>query len=135
MALNPHFLLATRNAMLDLITTKLGTSALFNIYAGVQPADTSSLTTAANVVVATPTFPTTNAFGVAAAGVITANPITADPAAVGGIAAWFALCLSTGLRVADGSVGTAGADLNLNSVTITTGASVAITAFTITLAA
>lgn len=135
MALNPHFLLATRNAMLDLITTKLSTSALFNIYAGVQPADTSAAVTAANVIVATPTFPTTNAFGAAAAGVITANTITSDPAAVGGTAAWFSLCATTGLRVADGSVGTSGADLNLNSVTITTGASVAITAFTITLAA
>ena len=135
MALNPHFLLATRNTMLDVITTQLSTSALFNIYAGVQPADASAAVTAANVVVATPTFPTTNAFGAAAAGVITANTITSDSSAVGGTAAWFALCKSTGLRIADGSVGTSGADLNLNSVTITTGASVAITAFTITLAA
>lgn len=135
MALNPHFLLATRNAMLDLITTKLGTSAVFNIYAGVQPADTSAAVTAANIIVATPTFPSTNAFGAAAAGVITANTITSDASAVGGTASWFALCASTGLRVADGSVGTSASDLNLNSVTITTGAAVAITAFTITLAA
>jgi hypothetical protein len=32
-------------------------------------------------------------------------------------------------------VGTSGADLNLNSVTITTGATVAITAFTVTMSA
>lgn len=135
MALNPHFLLALRNAQLDLITTQLGTSAIMNIYAGVQPADTSAATTAANVVVATPTFPSTNAFGAAAAGVITANTITSDSSAAGGTATWFALCKSTGLRVADGSVGTSGADLNLNSTTITTGAAVAISAFTITLSA
>lgn len=135
MALNPHFLLATRNSMLDLITTALGTSALFNIYAGTQPADTSAAVTAANVVIATPTFPSTNAFGAAAAGVITANTITSDSSAAGGTATWFALCKSTGLRVVDGSVGTSGADLNLNSVTISTGAAVAITSFTITLAA
>ena len=121
--------------MLDVITTQLGTSAIFNIYAGVQPADASAAVTAANVVVATPTFPATNAFGAAAAGVITANTITSDSSAVGGTAAWFALCKATGLRIADGSVGTATSDLILNSVTITTGAAVAITAFTVTLAA
>lgn len=135
MPLNPHFKLSTRNSMLDQITTALATSAVFNIYAGVQPADASAAVTAANVIVATPTFPTTNAFGAAAAGVITANTITSDSSAVGGTAAWFALCAATGARIADGSVGTSGSDLNLNSVTITTGAAVAITAFTITLAA
>ena len=121
--------------MLDRITTDLSTSCIFNIYAGVQPADTSAATTAANVIVAAPTFPSTNAFGAAAAGVITANTITSDSSAAGGTAAWFAICKATGLRVIDGSVGTSGADLNLNSVTITTGASVAITAFTVTFAA
>ena len=135
MALNPHFKLSVRNAALDLVTTALSTSAVFNLYAGVQPADASAAVTAANVIVATPTFPTTNAFGAAAAGVITANTITSDSSAVGGTAAWFSLCAATGARVLDGSVGTSGADLNLNSVTITTGAAVAITAFTVTFAA
>jgi hypothetical protein len=135
LALNPHFLLATRNAILDLITTNISTSAIFRIYAGVQPADTSAATTAANVIVASLLCPSTNAFGAAAAGVITANTITTDATAVGGTAAWFSIVKSTGLRVADGSVGTSGCDLNLNSTTITTGAAVSISAFTITLAA
>ena len=135
MALNPHFLLATRNSMLDLITSQLGTSAVMNLYAGVQPADTSAAVTAANVIVATPTFPSTNAFASATAGVITANTITSDSSAVGGSANWFALCASTGLRVVDGSIGTSASDLNLNSQAITTGAAVAITSFTITMAA
>lgn len=135
MALNPHFLLATRNALLDRITTDLSTSAIFRIYAGVQPADTSAAVTAANVVIASLACPSTNAFGAAAAGVITANTITSDATAVGGTAAWFSIVKSTGLRVVDGSVGTSGADLNLNSTTITTAAVVAISAFTITLAA
>lgn len=121
--------------MLDRITTDLSTSAIFRIYAGVQPADTSAATTAANTVVASLAFPSTNAFGAASGGVITANTITSDSTAAGGTAAWFALCKSTGLRVADGSVGTSGADLNLNSTTITTNATVSISAFTITLAA
>lgn len=135
MANNPHFLLALRNTILNSVTTSLGTSALFNIYAGVQPADASAATTAANAVVAALTFPTTNAFGAAAAGVMTNNTITSDSSAAGGTAAWFSFTRNTGTRIVDGSVGTSGADLNLNSVTVTTGATVAVSAFTITFAA
>lgn len=135
MALNPHFLLASRNAWLNQITTDLGTAAIWRIYAGNQPADVSSAITAANVVIASCPGASTNAFGTAAAGIMTANAITSDAAAVGGTAVWFSIVKSTGLRVCDGSVGTSGADLNLNSTTITTNATVAITAFTITAAA
>lgn len=138
MALNPHFLLTTRNAWLNQINTDLGgatAAAIFRIYAGVQPADVSSAITAANVVIASLPAATTNCFGVAAAGVMTANAITNDAAAVGGTAAWFSIVKSTGLRVVDGSVGTSGADLNLNSTTITTNAVVSISPFTITSAA
>lgn len=135
MALNPHFLVATRNAWLNQITTDLSTAAIWRIYAGVQPADTSAAITAANVVIASCPGASTNAFAAAAAGSMTANAITSDPSAVGGTAGWFSIVKSTGLRVCDGSVGTSGADLNLNSVTITTGATVAITAFSVTSAA
>lgn len=135
MANNPHFLLALRNTILNDITTSLATSATFVIYAGVQPADVSSATTAANVAIASLSFPSTNAFGAAAAGVLTANTITSDSSAVGGTAAWFSIQKATGTRVIDGSVGTSGADLNLNSTTVTTGAAVAISSFTVTFAA
>jgi len=135
MALNPHFSLATRNQMLDQINASVGASAVFVIYAGVQPADVSSATTAANVAIASLAFTQSSAFAAATAGAITANAITSDSSAVGGTAAWFSIQKATGARVADGSVGTSGADLNLNSVAITTGATVAITAFAITIAA
>lgn len=135
MANNPHFLLAYRNTSLDGITTSLGTSAIFRIYAGTQPADTSAATTAANTVVASLAFPSTNAFGAASGGVLTANPITSDATAAGGTAVWFAICKSTGLRVIDGSVGTSGSDLNLTSTTIATNSAVSISAFTVTFAA
>ena len=135
MALNPHFSLATRNAWLDRITTDCGTSAIFNIYAGVQPADVSAAVTAANVIIAALAFPATNAFAAAAAGSMTANTITSDSSAVGGTAVWFSVTKNTGTRVLDGSVGTATTDLVLNSATITTGATVSISAFTVTSAA
>jgi hypothetical protein len=135
MALNPHFSLATRNAWLDRITTDIGTSAIFNIYAGVQPADVSAAVTAANVIIATLSPTSSSAFAAASAGSMTANTITSDSSAVGGTAAWFSITKSTGARVLDGSVGTATSDLVLNSVSISTGATVSIAAFTITSAA
>jgi hypothetical protein len=135
MALNPHFSVAVRNKMLDDITVSIGTTAFLCLFAGVQPADVSAAVTAANVTVAICAFPSTNAFGAAAAGIMTANTITTDSTAVGGTAVWFSITKVTGTRVADGSVGTSGADLNLNSAVISTGAAVAISAFTITIPA
>ena len=86
-------------------------------------------------IVAALTFPSTNAFGAAAAGSMAANTITSDSSAAGGTATWFSFTKSTGLRVVDGSVGTSGADLNLNSTTVSTGAAVACSAFSVTFAA
>jgi len=132
---NPHYRQTTRNTMMNTITTDLGTSAIFVLYAGVQPADANTATTAANTVVASLAFPSTNAFATAVAGVITANTITPDSSAAGGTATWFSMQASTGARIADGSVGTSGADLNLNSVAIATGANVSVTSLTVTFAA
>ena len=132
MALNPKFRLAARNAALDVVDTEVGTTAVFVLYAGVQPADTSAATTAANVSVANLTMTSTSAFGAAAAGVMTANAIANDTSAAGGSANWFSIEKVTGQRVIDGEVGTAGSDLNLNSQAVTTGATVSISAFTVT---
>lgn len=135
MAQNPHFSVASRNDALDAIDAYLSTSCIFTIFAGVQPADVSSATTAANTTVATLTFPSTQAFGAAASGVLTANTITSDSSAAGGSANWFSIRRNTGARVIDGSIGTSGSDLNLNSQAVSTGAAVSISAFTITFAA
>jgi hypothetical protein len=135
MALNPHFLLALRNTILNAVNTSVGTTAVMNFYAGVQPADVSSATTAANTVVATLSFTSTSAFGAAAAGVLTANSITSDTSAAGGTATWFSVCKNTGARVIDGSVGVSTSDIIVNSTSIATGATVALTAFTVTMAA
>ena len=136
MANNPHFSVASRNAMLDQITSQIGSSGIFNIYQGDQPTDVSVAVSVGNAVVAAPTMTASSAFAPATGGVITANTITADSSAVGGTAIWFSICQSDGTtRVVDGSIGTSGADLNLNSVNVSTGASFSITAFTVTQAA
>jgi len=70
----------------------------------------------------------------AVAGVLTFNAITSDTDAnATGTATWFRALKSDGSTVVfDGSVGTSGANLNLNSVAISSGAAVSVTSLTYT---
>jgi len=65
-------------------------------------------------------------------GVLTAGTITADSSAnASGTATWYRCFKSNGTTVlCDGTVGTSGADLNLNSVAISAGATVSVSSFT-----
>lgn len=103
------------------------------IYTASQPANANTAVTS-QTLLSTLRFGAT-AFGAAAAGVITANAITADSnAAATGTAAWFRCYESDGLTVVcDGSVGTSGCDLNLNSVAIQQHAQVQVSSLTITI--
>ncbi len=61
------------------------------------------------------------------------SSITADSSANNnGTATWFRCVDSTGTFCVDGSVGTSGSDLNLNSTTISSGQNVAVSSFVIT---
>lgn len=132
MANNPLWYDATVTAGVNAVTALLNNGFL-NIYTGSQPALDGSLT---GTRLAHLTFGAT-AFGgaSAAAGTVTAiaNAITSDTNAVAGTAGYFALLKSDNSTVvATGSVGTSGADLNLNSTTITSNATVSCSSFTIT---
>ena len=117
-----------RNAMLDAITTAVGTSGLIRIYDGSRPATGGTATTLLAQLTCSSTF----AAG-ASSGVLTLNSITADSSAdATGTATWFRITTSGGTAVIDGSVGTSGSDLNLNTTSIVSGANVAISSFTIT---
>jgi hypothetical protein len=122
---------AAANASADATTTLLNNGYL-RIYDGAQPA-TADTALGAQVLLAELRFNAT-AFGAAAAGIATANALTADSSAnATGTAAWFRALKSDGSSVVfDGSVGTSGADLNLNSVAIQSGAAVSVSAFTYT---
>ena len=76
-----------------------------------------------------------SAFGSPIAGVITAGAIGPDmDAENSGTATWFRLYASDGTTAhVDGTVGLTGCDLNLNSVTISAGIKVEVTALTLTL--
>ena len=131
MANSPRYKESDRNVFLDSIDTSIGASGFLRIYDGTQP---TNVATALGAQVKLAELPlSATAFGAAAAGVLTANAITTDASAdATGTASWATLVTSAGVRVVDFSVGTSGADLNLNSVGITAGAAVAVSSLTIT---
>jgi hypothetical protein len=118
-----------RNAQLDAITTFAGNSGKLRIYSGTRPATGGTATTLLAELTCNATFAPA-----ASGGVLTLNAITQDASAdATGTATWFRLVKSDGTtHVLDGDVGTSGSDLNLNSTSITSGATVSVTSFTIT---
>lgn len=122
--------ISARNTELDALAAQFNTGYL-RIYTGAQPATPE--TAASGTLLAELRFNAT-AFGAAAAGVITANAITQDSGADNTGTAGWARCLKSDGTTAlmDGDVSTSGAFVNLNSVAVSSGAAVSITALTIT---
>lgn len=129
MANNPKASAVLRNTGLDAALALLNGGKL-RLYDGTQPtnADTAIV---GQVLLADLALNAT--FGAAAsAGVKTANAITSDTSAdATGTCTWGSLLTSGNTRHLDFSVGTSGADLNLNSVAIQAGATVAVTSLTV----
>lgn len=121
---------ASADAVVDLIDAGAGAGKL-RIYDGSKPA-TADTAISSQVLLAELTF-SDPAFGAASNGVATASSITADSSAnASGTATWFRIVDSNNVAIMDGTVGTSGADLNLDSVSITIGQSVSVTSFTYT---
>jgi hypothetical protein len=117
-----------RNDQLDEITATVGASGLLRIYDGSRPATGGAATTLLAELTLNATFAPA-----AASGVLTLNAITADASAnATGTATWFRIVTSGGSFVMDGSAGTSGTDLVLNTASIVTGANVSISSATIT---
>jgi len=131
MALNPKISYVAANLAVDAVVDTLD-NGLLRIYDGTQPNSCNSAVTT-QVKLAGLTFGSP-AFGDSTAGVATANAITKDDAAdAKGTASWFrALQPAGNTAMFDGSVGTADANIVLNSVSIQTGAEVSVTALTYT---
>lgn len=113
------------------------TASVIDIRSGTQPADPD--TGATGTLLATLTF-SDPAFGAATdanpGGLLTASAITSDTSADATASAGYFRIRATGTGaddVADGEVGTSGSDLNMNTVAITAGSTVSITAFTVTM--
>lgn len=135
MALNPKTGVARRNAALDAAFDALN-SDLFGIFDGTQPTDADTAL-GAQVLLAELTMNST-AFAAASAGSKSANAITQDSSAnATGTAAWASLYETSRSTVGflDMSAGTSGANLNLNSVSISSGAAVSCSSLVISQAA
>jgi hypothetical protein len=129
---NPLFYDATVIAAVN-AAAALANGGTIQVYTGSQPALDGSLT---GTLLATVTFGAT-AFATATASggtvTATANAITSGTIAATGTAGYFAVLESGGSTViGTGSVGTSGADLNLSSLSLVSGANFAVTAFTLT---
>jgi hypothetical protein len=131
MALNPKFTDLAVNTKVDALAAQLN-GGFLDIYDGTQPT-TADTAIGAQVKLAHIGFNAT-AFGAGSAGVATANAFTPDSSAdATGTATWFRAYKANGTTpVMDGSVGTSGANLNLNSVAISAGAAVTVSSFTLT---
>jgi hypothetical protein len=120
-----------RNNQLDQITSAVGASGLLRIYDSTVPANVGTAL-GAQVKLAELTCNSTFA-AAASGGVLTLNAITSDTSAdATGTATFFRLTTSGGTAVIQGTVGTSGSDLNLNSTSIQSGATVSVSSFTIT---
>lgn len=131
MALVPKLSNAAANAAADAVCV-LANNGYLRIYDGTQAADADTAV-GAQVKLAELRLNAT-AFGAASAGVATANALTSDSDAdATGTATWFRVLKSDGTTVLfDGSVGTSGANLNLNSVAIQIHAAVSVSSLTYT---
>lgn len=118
--------LGSRNNRLTSLVTDIGASGFFDIYDGTRPATGG---TATNKLAHLPLSATA---GTVSGGVLTFNAITSAAALLSGTATWARITTSGGTAVMDLSVGTSGADLNLNSTAISAGATVSITSATLT---
>ena len=125
------YITTLRNSRLALLTTGISTSGLLRIYdaTGGIPAVNTGITSQQLLA----QLPLSATFAPApSGGELTASTITAADASLSGTAAFFRLVTSGGTVQAQGTVGTVGADLNLDSTSLVAGVSVNVTSFEIT---
>jgi hypothetical protein len=137
MALLPVISIISAKAMLDALTALFTATCTLKIYSGAQPATTLTAeggTLGATLTFSATAFPASSSLTSNGLATATANAIASETNAPNSITAGHFICVNgSSARVAQGNVGTSGADLNLNTTTITAGDTVAITSFKITL--
>lgn len=122
------YVTSLRNAQLDAITTFVGAAGKLRIYSGTRPATGGTATTLLVELTLGSPFA-----GAAANGVLTANAVTPGTAVATGTAAWARILKADGTTIAiDLGVGTSGAELNLATLSIVSGATVSVSSLTIT---
>lgn len=118
-----------RNAKLDANTTVIGNAGKLEIYAGTDTAGTNNAegTLLASFTLGSPFAPA------AASGVQSPTLPAATTGVAAGTAGWARVTKADGTTaVMDLTVGTSGAQINLNTLTISVGVAVSVTSWTIT---
>lgn len=119
----------TRDAQQQGLITYASSGCLIRLYNGTQPANANTAISTQTLLV---TLTISGAFGTDSNGTLTLGSVTNGTAGASGNADFFRIFKSDGTTVVmDGSVGTSGADLNLNTTTVASGQTVSITAGTI----
>lgn len=114
-----------RNAQLDAITTFAGNAALLRIYDGTRPATGGAATNLLG------TFTLGSPFAPASSGGVLSPTLPANSSgSAAGTATWFRIVKADGTtHVLDGSIG---AEMTLNTTTISVGVTLSVTSFSIT---
>ena len=129
MASNLKYSNGTRDAQQQGLITYAGSGCLIKLYQGTQPANANTAITTQTLLVS---LTISGSFGTDSNGTLTLGSVTNGTASASGTADFFRIFKSDDSTVVmDGSVGTSGADLNLNTTTISSGQTVSITAGTI----
>jgi hypothetical protein len=119
----------TRNAQQQGLITYAGTGSIIRLYDGSQPANANTAIVSQTLLVS---LTIAGGFGTDSNGTITLGAVTSGTAVASGTASFFRIVKSDGTTVVmDGSVGTSGSDLNLNTTTVASAQTVSITAGTI----
>lgn len=140
MAANPMVSMLSAQAALDALLAKLnvgGTAGSIKIFTGSMPATcevADSGTRLATCPLSTTAFPASTDPGTTGLATATANAITSDTnAAATGTAGYFRAYSSAGTCIVQGNCGTTAADMILNTVAISSGSTVAVTSWVVTL--
>lgn len=119
----------TRHAQNEGLITYAGNNAKIRLYSGTQPASANDAIGSQTMLVE---CIVNGVFGTDTDGTLTLGTVNAGTAVASGTASFFRIVKSDGSTVVmDGSVGVAGADLNLNTTTINVTQTVDITGGTI----
>jgi len=129
MASNLKYSNGTRDAQQQGLITYAGSGSIIRLYDGTQPANANTAISTQTLLVS---LPIAGVFGTDSNGTITLGAVTSGTAVASSTATFFRIVKSDGTTVVmDGSVGTSGADMNLNTTTVASGQTVSITAGTI----
>lgn len=124
------YAVALRNSQLDAITTAVGSAAILDIYDGTRPATCAAITTQTKLA----EFTLGSPFAPASSGAVLSPTLPSNTTGLAAsTATWYRIWKSGGTTCEmDGSAGTSGTDLVLNTATISVGVTVSLTAWTIT---